>query len=135
MYNFYSKKMVQPPDCIARILLIMRFTLLILITAILQVSASSYAQKITLSEKNAPLRKVFDQIRVQSGYDFLFTSTILKDAKSVSINVKDAEIDVVLQKIFEGQPLKYTIDEKTVLIRKKDKNFLDNLIAGLQAID
>lgn len=135
MYNFYLKKMVRPPDCIARILLIMRFTLLILITCILQVSASSYAQKISLSEKNAPLRKVFDQIRVQSGYDFLFTSTILKDAKRVSINVRDAEIDVVLQKIFEGQPLKYIIDEKTVLIRKKEKNFLDNLIAGLEAID
>ncbi len=113
----------------------MRFTLVILITAILQVSASSYAQKITLSEKNAPLRKVLDQIRIQSGYDFLYTSAILKDAKNVDIQVTNAEIDVVLREVFEEQPLKYTIDEKTVLIRAKEKNFIDKIIGALQAIE
>ena len=88
MYNFYPKKLVQPPGCAPQILLIMKLTMLILITAILHVSAKTFAQKITLSEKNALLNKIFEKISNQTGYDFLVSTADLKQAKPVTVDVQ-----------------------------------------------
>ncbi|NEU07980.1 TonB-dependent receptor [Flavihumibacter sp. R14] len=98
----------------------MKLITLFWVAAILQVSASSFAQKIALSQRNAPLNKIFNEIQVQSGYDFLFTTSALKDAKLVSISVKDAELRDVLTQIFKDQPLDYTIEDKSVVILKKN---------------
>jgi TonB-linked SusC/RagA family outer membrane protein len=135
MYSFYTQKIVQPPGCIAKLLLIMRLTTLILITAILQVSASSYAQRITLSKKNAPLIDVLSQIRSQTGFDFVFNNSTLKEANEVSINVKDAEFEEVLKAVFKGQPLEYKINDKTVVVTKKSLSFLDRVLNTFVGIE
>ena len=128
MYNFYLKIFVQPPGyAVKKILLTMKLTTLLLITVILHVSASSFAQKVTLSEKNAPLIVVFNQIRAQTGYDFAFTVTTLENAKPVTINVKNADLDEVLETIFDNQPLDYFIENKSVVVSKKSPSFLDNV--------
>ena len=127
MYSFYTKNLCKPPRYITKLLLIMRLTTIILITAILQVSASSFAQKITLSEKNAPIVKIFEKIRTQSGYDFMFSLSTINDAKPVTINVQDAELKDVLKQIFVNQPLEYRINEKSVVISPKEPSLLDKL--------
>jgi len=135
MYKVLQQKLWAPPRVIVKILLIMRLTTIILIAAIMQVSASSVAQKITLREKNAPLVKIFERISEQSGYDFMFSTTTLKGAKNVTINVSNAELKDVLQTIFKDQPLEYEIDAKAVVVSKKETSFLDNIIARFQAMD
>jgi len=135
MYNFYKQKICTPPAYVSKLLLIMRLTTLILITAIMQVSAGSFAQSITLSEKNAPMMKVFEKIRQQSGYDFIVTGSILKNTRPVNIEVKNMQLREVLGKVFENQSLEYTIDHKSVLIREKPKSFLDRLVDRFQTFD
>src|SRR6478735_3382609 len=105
MYNFYPKKLVQPPGCAPNLLLIMKLTMLLTFVAIIQVSASTFAQKITLSEKNTPLNKVFKKISDQSGYDFIVSSESLKQANSVTISVQGEELRPTLNRIFDNQPL------------------------------
>ena len=95
--------------------------------AFMQVSASTLAQKVTLSDKNAPLTVVFDQISAQTGFDFAYTGTILNSAKLVTINVKNEELTDVLKKIFDDQPFDYSIEDKSVVIFKKEPSFLDNI--------
>jgi TonB-linked SusC/RagA family outer membrane protein len=130
MYKKYTSKLAGPNGCVQKILLIMRLTTLILITTIMQVSASTFAQQITLSNKNASLRNVLDQISDQSGYEFVFTSSILKNAKPVTIDVKNKDLSSVLQEIFKTQPLKYEINNKVVIISFADTpTFLDRMIA------
>ena len=72
----------------------------------------SLAQKVTLAEKNASLIDVFQQIRKQTGYDFLFTGSDIKNAKPVTIDVKDEELNNVLDQIFQGQPLEFSIEKQ-----------------------
>ncbi|WP_285009319.1 TonB-dependent receptor [Pedobacter faecalis] len=105
----------------------MKLTTLIMIAAILQVSAGTYAQKITLSEKNAPIKKVLDQIRAQSGYDFLFTNSNLRNANPVSISVKNTELKDVLKQVFEGQPFEYTVLKNSVVVSKREPSILDQI--------
>ncbi|NRF41971.1 SusC/RagA family TonB-linked outer membrane protein [Pedobacter foliorum] len=99
----------------------MKLTILLLTTVILQLSANSFAQKITLSEKNAPLTMVFEKIRTQTGYDFLVTETMLKNAKPVSIQVNNEEFLEVLTKVFENQNLTFVIKSNSIIV--KDKPF------------
>ncbi len=87
----------------------MKLTILMLFLAFMQVSASTLAQKVTLSERNASLTTIFEQIRNQTGYDFAYTTATIKTAKPVTIDVKNADLNQVLDKIFSGQPLNYTI--------------------------
>lgn len=121
MYNFYSKIVVRPHPSgrTAQFLLMMKLTLLFLFAAMLQVSANTFAQKITLNKKQAVLMEVLQDIRKQSGYDFVFTASTMEKAKPVDINVKSVELDEVLKLVFAGQPLDYVIKDKSVVVSQK----------------
>jgi TonB-linked SusC/RagA family outer membrane protein len=96
----------------------MRLTIAILIACLMQVSASSLAQKITLSKTNAPLRTIFKELKQQSGYNFFYTDNLLENAQPVNIDVKNRELEDVLQLIFAQQHLSYLIRDKTVIIQE-----------------
>jgi len=100
-------------------LLIMKLIVILLTVSFLQVSAASYAQKVSITVKEASLRSVFKKLKKQSGYDFLYDSDMLNNAKPVSISVENASLDKVLNECFNGQQLTYIIDNKTVIIRQK----------------
>jgi len=104
MYKTYTNQPVLKKYA-NKILLMIRFTTVILIATIMQVSASSFAQRITLNTKNTALEQVLKDIRLQSGYDFLFSEGLIKSSKPISISVKNAAIEEVLEKCFNDQPI------------------------------
>lgn len=116
MYKNYTQQLGVRYLCAPKVLLIMRLTIIILIVSMVQVSANTFAQRISLTEKNAPISKVFKKISQQSGYDFLVTGRLLKNTKPVTINVKDVDVKEVLERILKGQNLKFEIEEKAVII-------------------
>jgi len=120
---------------IHKILLIMRLTTVILIATMMQVSASSFGQRITLNTKNATLDKVIKDIRKQSGYDFLYSESLIKSTKRISITVKDASIEEVLEKCLSNQNVSYKIENNTVLLRVKEPSFLDRIMDHFAAVD
>jgi TonB-linked SusC/RagA family outer membrane protein len=99
--------------------LIMRLSAFLLLAAI-HVNASGFSQ-ITLSEKNAPLEKVFKAIERQSGYVFFYDHAWLQEAKTVHINVKNAPLTEVLSTCFKDQPLTYSIVGKTIVVKQKEE--------------
>jgi len=112
---------------------IMRINLIIavMIAGLLQVHANTYGQKITLTAKNASFKDVIGQVMTQSGYGFLYTEAMLQNAKPVNVDLKNASIEETLQQIFAGQPLEYSIDEKTVVMKRKEPSILDKIKAAL----
>jgi TonB-linked SusC/RagA family outer membrane protein len=133
--NFYIKSLCRPRAGMAKILLVMKLIVILLTTAILQVSASSYGQNVTLKQNNAKLTSVLDQIRKQTGYDFFYSQQIMENAKPVNINLNQVDIEKALEMCFKDQPLTYTIENKIVTIKEKEKSFLENIIARFQNID
>jgi TonB-linked SusC/RagA family outer membrane protein len=113
----------------------MRLTTVILIASLMQVSASSLAQKITLSKNNGQLQSVLKEIRIQSGYNFIITDVLLKKANPVSIKVRNMELEQVLSAIFEHQPLSYEVNDKTVVIKEREPSFLDKIKSVFADID
>lgn len=111
----------------------MRLTTLILFTVIMQVSAGSFAQRISLSEKNASLVTIFNKINQQTGFDFIVTSDMLKQAKPVNINVNNGQLTAVLENIFQGQDLNFSIRGKIVVVSRKEKPTITAIIDFLSA--
>ena len=97
----------------------MKLTAIILLATALQVSANGYSQKVSLSVKDASLKKVFWQIKKQTGYLFFCNADWLQKSENVTIQVKDAPIEEALEIVFRNQPLEYSIVNKTVAIRLK----------------
>ncbi|NIG55396.1 TonB-dependent receptor [Chitinophaga sp. Cy-1792] len=101
-----------------KILLIMKLTVVLMIAALMEVSASSYAQKVTLSARQITLEEVFRQIRKQTGYNVLWDVDILKSARPVALEVTNASVEEVLGKTFANQPFTYTIRQNTIVVTR-----------------
>ncbi|MEI9944261.1 MAG: SusC/RagA family TonB-linked outer membrane protein [Chitinophagaceae bacterium] len=94
----------------------MKLTFLLLVAACFTASAKGYSQRVTLVVQNVPLETVFQEIKKQTGYGFLYGSKTLQLGKPVTISLKDATLEQALDKCFAEQPLVYNIVEKTVII-------------------
>jgi len=97
----------------------MKLIITILIVTCLQANAEVFSQRITLSEKNVSLEKVFSTIKKQSGYVFFYNYNLLKDTRNVNVDVKDASLNEVLETCLKDQNLDYSIENKTVVITKR----------------
>ncbi|MCF3109364.1 TonB-dependent receptor [Niabella sp. CC-SYL272] len=95
-----------------------RASLLLLLFCMLAGTAG-YSQQVSISGSDMPLKKVLADIKKQSGYNVIYFDNDLKTAKKVTINMRGASLSEVFEKIFEQQPLTYTIVDKTIVIKAK----------------
>src|SRR5690606_18331558 len=110
--------------------LIMRLTTVFLIATLMQISAASLAQRITLKEQNVPLEEVLKQIRRQSGYDIFFNGQLLENTKNVTVNITNANIEEALNATLQGLPLTYKLEGTTLTIVAKSHSSLAQDIFG-----
>lgn len=107
---------------LTKLLLIMKLMIILTLAAVLQVSAHTNAQNITLSKKNASLQQIFKEIRRQTDYNFFYNNKTLRLAQKVNLDVQQASLEQVLEKCFKGQPLSYVIQEKVIIVSEKEQD-------------
>jgi TonB-linked SusC/RagA family outer membrane protein len=78
-------------------------------------------EKVTVSGDNIALREVFSIIQKQTGYHFFYSGEHLDSREKISIHVKDAPLDNVLQTLFKGRGLEWAYSDNVILIRKAVK--------------
>src|SRR4051794_8498108 len=100
---------------IAKLLFIMKMNAFFLLAICLNANAKTYSQKITLSQKDAPLKKVFREISKQTGYNFVYTRSLLQKTKNVTLVTTDEFMDYVLNQCFKDQTHSYTILNKLII--------------------
>lgn len=123
-FKVLCKPPLITPGCsqnnlLRKIVRIMKLSFILLFAMCMQVCANGFAQKLTLTEKNASLEKVLRKIHLQSGYLFFYEIYLIKKAQPVSIHVKDAALEEVLSICFKDQPLQYTITNKIIIVNAK----------------
>ena len=105
---------------IKKSLKIMRISFVLLfIVGILQVSAiETYAQKthLSLSHKNAELISVLDNIEQASEFYFLYNEKLLDTHRKIDIDVNNTLISDVLDDLFHGTNINYTIVDKKIIL-------------------
>jgi TonB-linked SusC/RagA family outer membrane protein len=107
---------------IQKIMLIMRLTIVLTLVLTLTVSAGTYSQntKLDLSLENATIEQVLLQIENSSKFIFIYESGTIDKSLKRTISVKRQTIDVILSELLEGTDVNYSIDDRQVLLYKKD---------------
>lgn len=108
-------------------ILVMKLIVMLTLIACLKVTASARAQTVSLTIKDAPIEKVFGEIKKQTGYGFWYEKNDLKNVAKVSIAIRNGSIKEALDQCFNGLPLTYQIVDKTIVVRKKEKSLLEKV--------
>lgn len=99
--------------------LIMRLVLMLSLVCVLQSFVlDSYTQnsKISLSVKEKKLEDIIMQIEGETKYRFAYNRNEIEVNKSYSVNVQDAEINEVLNSLFEGNGINYMILDRQIIL-------------------
>lgn len=118
MYENYANKLGIPYGYAHKLMLVMRLITIILTVSIMQVSAASFGQRVTLSQQKIPLEQVFRQIHNQTGYDFLYDRQLIGKKRPIDINVSNKTLQETLAICLQNLQLGFTIEDKTVVIKE-----------------
>ncbi len=103
---------------LTKFLLIMRISTLLFLISTLSVSASVYSQsqKLNLTQKNATIRQVFDEIEKQTSYKFFYLNEQIDDKRVVDMAVNNVTVEEVLEKMFNQNKVKYKVFENNLVV-------------------
>ncbi|WP_167016576.1 SusC/RagA family TonB-linked outer membrane protein [Chitinophaga sp. Cy-1792] len=97
----------------------MKLTAVFMLAALLQVSAASYSQSVTLTGKKLTLKKVFESIREQTGFEFVYDPQLIKAAGTVDLRLDDVQLKQALDVCFDDLPLTYEVSYNTIIVKER----------------
>lgn len=103
-------------------LIIMKTWIVLLFISTMHLNASNlYSQqkKMDISMKDASLVDVFRYIRQNSDYTFVYDSDAVKQINAISLDMKNAAIEEILDQCFKGSPFVYLIEGNLVIIKEQ----------------
>jgi len=110
----------------AKIWMIMKLTISMLLFLTFQANAKLNAQKITIVKDNIHLSEVFKDIEQQTGYHFFYDKADIQRIAPINVSIKEATLERALLACLRGQPLTYTIVRNTVVIQAVNKTYNPN---------
>ncbi|MBB5437998.1 TonB-linked SusC/RagA family outer membrane protein [Pedobacter sp. AK017] len=113
----------------------MKLIVIMMTTCLLQVSAASFAQKMTMVRKNTTLAQVLKEITLQTGYEILYSDQKIDIDKKIDVNFSNTELKYVLETCLKDQNLSFAIEDKVIVIKPKAPTFLERLADRWAAID
>jgi TonB-linked SusC/RagA family outer membrane protein len=115
-YTFF-RDIVMPG--LIKFLKIMKLTLLILLISTLSVLAGkSYSQTKTLklSMERTTVKEVLSKIEEQSEFYFMYSEKVIDIEREVSVNFENQTIEKVLNNLFTGTNVDYTIKDRIIVL-------------------
>lgn len=108
-------------------LLMTKMVILLVLVFSTQTYAHSYGQGISLKLENVKLKKVLQSIEEQGDFRFVYKDQLLKQVRSVSIDVKNASLNEVMNMILQHTNLTYQkLNDQLIVIvgdKTSDYNF------------
>lgn len=104
----------------SKVLRVMRLTsYLVLLTIFQAVAGNSYSQNTRLSFKmnDAKVKEVLNVIEEKSEFYFLFNSKLVDVDRKVDINVSNQQVDKILNNLFAGYNVGYTVMDRQIIIQ------------------
>ena len=115
---------VLNPECALnlKLPLKMRISIVLLFMAVFQLSANNgYAQRtgVPISVSNVTIEQVLNKIEESSDYVFLYNDKTINTDRIVSVNNKSGKITEILDHIFRGTNVVYTVVDKQIILSTK----------------
>ena len=103
---------------LSQIFLVMKLTSCLLLVALLQVSAKTFSQTVTLKGHQVPVEQVFDRIRDQTGYAFLYDAALVEKARPLELDITNMPLADALKVIAKGQAFTCEIRHKIIVVKE-----------------
>lgn len=93
------------------------------IVFVLPVSGSAYSQhqKIDIAVENVTIETLIKEIKSKVALDFLYNIQEIEQNGRVSVNLKKATVEKVLQEAFKGKPLSFSLMNDVIVIRPESE--------------
>jgi hypothetical protein len=103
---------------INKILMIMKFSFVIICANLLTMSATVYSQatRFSLSLQDVSIERLFQEIERQSDFTFLYKTDLIDTQRKVNLQVQDATIEHILDRILQGANVDYRVLENNLVI-------------------
>jgi len=114
-----------------RIVRIMKITGIIILAALMQVTALVYSQTklLTLKEKNIPIESALKEIEKQSEFFFFYNNKQIDVTQKIDINVTEKTIGEVLTSVLKGTGIHYLIKDRQIVLYSGDLRSITDLLA------
>lgn len=80
-----------------------------------------FSQQLSFSFKKAALEDVFREIEKKTAYRFIYTREEIKNARPVTLTVRNTIPETVINRLFEMQPLSFAFDKNYIMVHKKEE--------------
>lgn len=98
------------------------FCLLINLSISSVLSANTYAQStiLTVQMNNKSIKEVFNYIEKNSEFVFVYLDNVIDSRKAVDVNARNQPVTVILDQLFKDTDLTYKIDNRQILVKRKE---------------
>ena len=97
----------------------MKLTFLFLVVSLLTFTAEASAQRVSMSLNNVKIEKILSAITKQTGLSVAYSKQIVNLDRRMSIQVKDADVTQVLEKLVADTNLNYEIKNNKIYLFEK----------------
>ena len=116
-----------------RLVLIMKLAVFLTLITVLQATAGSYAQTITLKVQNMPLPMAMERIQAQSGYFFFLKGEELAKLK-VSTQITKMDLKETMDILTKDLNLEWVIQGQTIILRPAEQRVYRKVAADVEAV-
>jgi TonB-linked SusC/RagA family outer membrane protein len=110
----------QRKDDLLKTLFAMKLAIALLLVSALHANGKIAAQStVTYSGRSVSLQTVFSAIKKQTQYTFFYRKDDLKDARPVTVDLKNASLHAALDAALNDQPLDFRIQGRTIFITRR----------------
>ena len=120
-----------------KLILMMKATFILSVLFALQVHAGVYSQQVRMSMEfeSASIKQIINEIKLHTEFSFVYSDADLEGIVNKDVMFKDATIEDILNSCLKGTGLKYSIEEKTIVIWKKtvlpQKQVAERIVKGV----
>lgn len=107
--------------------LIMRLTIILILSAMFAASANTYSQtaRFSMQLNDVTLKQVFHEIEKTSEFIIVYSDDIVNVNQKVNVKVNDVTVENVLEQALAETNLGYTISDRQIAINKKSESLVE----------
>lgn len=82
-------------------------------------SVAQQLTKVNLSRQNAEVRDILKEIKAQTVFDFVYNAREIDDRAKISVDIRDADLDVALRICLESLDIDFVIQDRIIVLQKR----------------
>ncbi len=113
------------------------FVIIICLSSFMAAPSSSYSQdtKLTLNVVNTSIKQVLTEIEENSEFFFVYNNNLINVEKKVSFDVNNSKISNILETLFKGEEVAFSLMDRQIIISPKSmvtsKNAVQSTVEGV----